>query len=108
MLMALSAKMRFFFYYFSIDMPSGGLKQIRLQSHLLQDLGVSVYLLREKAIDGSNDGFDDNIFYNLPVMEAPFTFSEAEKYLSKDDVLILRPRPLEWCKSRGPIPLIRV
>lgn len=81
--------MRFFFLYPYTARPAGGLKQIRLFSQLLQQLGADVHLLRESVTDIQGNTFDDNIYYNLPIKEAPFGFDEAGKYLSAEDILIL-------------------
>jgi glycosyltransferase involved in cell wall biosynthesis len=81
--------MRFFFHYVSSAQPSGGRKQIRLQSQLLQELGVDVLILRESGVSREKSHFDDDIFYNLPVKEAPYNFDEAETHLSAEDILIL-------------------
>jgi hypothetical protein len=81
--------MRVFFYYPTWNKPSGGNKQLRLMATLLSQLGVETFLVRDRKFFAPGAGFDDDVFYNVPVPLAPFVFEEAGEHLGCDDVLIL-------------------
>jgi hypothetical protein len=47
------------------------------------------YLVRDRRFFAPDGGFDDNVFYSVPIPLAPFPFEEAGARLKPDDVLIL-------------------
>jgi glycosyltransferase involved in cell wall biosynthesis len=78
--------MRLFFYYPLNERPSGGHKQVRLFVRLLRQCGADALLLRDAATRRA--GFDDNVYYNEPVPEAPFADDEAAAHLRPEDVVV--------------------
>jgi glycosyltransferase involved in cell wall biosynthesis len=95
--------MRFFFYYPTFNKPSGGNKQLRLMAALLRELGVETFLLRDRRFFADGAGFDDNVFYSVPVEVAPFAFEDAAAHLAPEEVLILPEvlleRSLVFCRD---------
>src|SRR5437868_847403 len=95
--------MRFFFLYPTWNKPSGGNKQLRLAASLLAELGVETFLVRDRQYYAPGAGFDDNVFYGVPVPVAPFPFEEAGTHLRPEDVLVLPEvlldRTLPLCKG---------
>jgi glycosyltransferase involved in cell wall biosynthesis len=80
--------MRWFFYYFTVCKPVGGLKHIRVVASLLRELGIEAFLLRDGPVPLAAD-LDDNRLYDIPVPDAPFAFADAGDRLRPDDVLVL-------------------
>jgi hypothetical protein len=87
--------MRWFYYYPYTEAPSGGLKQIRLSAQLLAELGVPVYLIRDKKF--FETGFDDNCYFQIDVPTWGEHLEEAAHSLTGEDILILP----EWNLARS-------
>src|SRR5262249_37584982 len=58
----------------------------RLFVRLLRQCGADALLLRDAATRRA--GFDDNVYYNEPVPEAPFADDEASAHLRPEDFVV--------------------
>lgn len=81
--------MRIFYFYPTHPKPTGGNKQLRLQSLLLRELGVETYLLREQSYFDDPATAGDDHYYGLPNETASFAFETAQPQLKPNDILLL-------------------